>query len=36
MLADGDGEAYIHLAAAGDDGVDVEASVGPHRELARP
>ena len=33
MLADGDGEADIHLAAEGDHGVGVEAAVGPHREL---
>ena len=32
MLADGDGEADIHLAADGDDGVGIEAAVGPHRE----
>ena len=34
MLADGDGEADIQLAADRDDGVDVEAAVGPHRELS--
>ena len=34
MLADGDGEADIQLAADGDDGVGIEAAVGPHRELA--
>ena len=34
MLADGDGEADIHCAAGGDDGVGVEAAVGPHRELS--
>ena len=33
-LADGDGEADIHPAAGGDDGVGVEAAVGPHRELS--
>ena len=33
VLADGDGEADIHLAADGDDGVGIEAAVGPHREL---
>ena len=32
VLADGDGEADIHLAADGDDGVGVKAAVGPHRE----
>ena len=32
VLADGDGEADIHLAADGDDGVGIEAAVGPHRE----
>ena len=30
MLADGDGEADIQLAAGGDDGVGIEAAVGPH------
>ena len=34
VLADGDGVADIHLAADGDDGVGIEAAVGPHRELA--
>ena len=34
LLADGDGEADIHPAAGGDDGVGVEAAVGPHRELS--
>ena len=34
VLADGDGEADIHPAAGGDDGVGVEAAVGPHRELS--
>ena len=33
VLADGDGEADIHLAAKGDDGMSVEAAVGLHREL---
>ena len=33
MLADGDGEAHVQLAADGDHGVGVEAAVGPHREL---
>ena len=33
MLADGDGEADIQLAADRDDGVGVEPAVGPHREL---
>ena len=31
--ADGDGEADIHLTADGDNGVGIEAAVGPHREL---
>ena len=35
MLADGDGEADVLIAADGDDGVGVEAAVGPHRELTR-
>ncbi len=34
MLADGDGEADIRLAADRDQGVVVEAAVGPHRELS--
>ena len=34
MLADGDGEADIHPAADGDDGVGIEPAVGPHRELS--
>ena len=34
MLADGDGEAHVQLAADGDHGVGVEAAVGPHRELS--
>ena len=34
VLANGDGEAEIHLAADCDDGVGVEAAVGPHRELS--
>ena len=34
MLADGDGEADIHLAADDDQGVGIEAAVGPHRELS--
>ena len=33
-LTDGDGEADLHLAAEGDDGMGVEAAVGPHRDLA--
>ena len=33
-LADGDGEADIHLPADGDHGVGIEAAAGPHRELA--
>ena len=33
VLADGDGEAHVQLAADGDHGVGVEAAVGPHREL---
>ena len=32
-LADGDGEADLRLATDGDDGVGIEAAVGPHREL---
>ena len=32
MLADGDGEADLHLPADGDDAVGVEAAVGPHGE----
>ena len=35
VLADGDGEADIHLAADGDHAMGVEAAVGPHRELTR-
>ena len=35
VLADGGGEADIHLSADGDDGVGIEAAVGPHRELSR-
>ena len=34
MLADGDGEAHIHLAADRDQGVGIEAAVGAHRELS--
>ena len=34
MLADGDGEADIHLAADRDQGVGIEAAVGAHRELS--
>ena len=34
MLADGDGEADIHLAADRDQGVGIEATVGLHRELS--
>ena len=33
MLADGDGEADIHLTTGGDESVGVEAAVGPRREL---
>ena len=35
VLTDGDGETDIQLAADRDDGVDVEAAVGPHGELSR-
>ena len=35
VLADGDGEADLHLAADGDRSVVVEAAVGVHRELTR-
>ena len=35
MLADGDGEADLHLAADGDHSVGVEAAVGPHGEWPR-
>ena len=34
VLADGDGEADIQLAAGGHHGMGVEAAVGPHRELS--
>ena len=34
VLADGDGEARIHVAADGDQGVGIEAAVGAHRELS--
>ena len=34
VLPNGDGETDIQLAADGDDGVSVEAAVGPHRELS--
>ena len=34
VLADGDGEADIHLPAGGDHGVGIEAAVGPHLELS--
>ena len=34
VLADGDREADIHLAAGGGHGVGIEAAVGPHRELS--
>ena len=34
VLADGDGEADIHFAADGDNGVGLKATVGPHRELS--
>ena len=33
VLADGDGEADIHLTTGGDESVGVEAAVGPHRKL---
>ena len=33
VLADGDGEADIHLTTGGDDGVGIEAAVSPRREL---
>ena len=33
VLADGDGESDIHFAADRDQGVDIAAAVGPHREL---
>ena len=33
VLADGDGVADLHLAADRDQGVGIEAAVGPHREL---
>ena len=33
MLADGDGEADIHLTTGGDESVGVEAAVGPRRKL---
>ena len=33
MLADGDGEADIHLAADGYHAMSIEAAVGPHSEL---
>ena len=35
VLPNGDGETDIQLAADRDDGVGVEAAVGPHRELSR-
>ena len=35
VLSDGDGEADIHLATDGNDGVGIEAAVGPHRERSR-
>ena len=34
MLADGDGEAHVQLAADGDHAMGVEAAVGPHCELS--
>ena len=34
VLADGDGEADIHVAAHGDQGVGIEAAVSPHGELS--
>ena len=34
VLTDGDGEADIQLAADRDDGVGLEAAVGPHGELS--
>ena len=33
VLPDGDGETDLHLSAGGDDGMGIEAAVGPHREL---
>ena len=33
VLADGDGEADIHLTTGGDESVGVEAAVGPRRKL---
>ena len=33
VLTDGDGEADIHFATDGDDGVDIEPAAGPHCEL---
>ena len=33
VLADGDGVADIHLTADRDQGVGIEAAIGPHREL---
>ena len=35
VLADGDGEAHVHLAADGYHAMSVEAAVGPYRELLR-
>ena len=35
VLSDGDGEADIHLATDGNDGVGIEAAVGPRRERSR-
>ena len=35
VLSHGDGEADLCLATDGDDGVGVEAAVGPHGELTR-
>ena len=34
VLTDGDGEADIHFTADRDQGVGIEATVGPHRELS--
>ena len=35
VLADGDGEADIHLTTGGDESVGVEAAVGPRLQVAR-
>ncbi len=34
LLADGDGEADLHFATDGDQGVGIEAAAGAHRELS--